>query len=161
MGKIDDYATGTAGLTDKLLASDGGTGVTKNLLVSDLIDGLTTYLETDISSAELLAIFTTPKTILAAPGAGMYYKYRAILEYDYGTAIYTTSGGGELYLSQGNADCYFPNNAIKQIFNTASEGTFYGFAAMNTALILTSQSNPTLGDGTCKLKLWYTIETFG
>lgn len=36
MGKINDYATGTAGPTDKLLASDGGTGVTKNLLVSDI-----------------------------------------------------------------------------------------------------------------------------
>ena len=36
MGKINDYATGTAGPTDKLLASDGGTGETKNLLVSDI-----------------------------------------------------------------------------------------------------------------------------
>ena len=36
MGKINDYATGTVGSTDKLLASDGTTGVTKNLLISDV-----------------------------------------------------------------------------------------------------------------------------
>lgn len=161
MGKINDYATGTAALIDKVLVSDGTTGETKNILVSSIVPDLTTYLETTITSAEILAIQGTPKTILAAPGANKYYKYHAILEYTYGTIAYSSGGGSSLYLEQGSKDCYFPNNFLTFTGNNAAVGTFYGYAKMNTALKLTTDTNSTLGDGTCKLKLWYTIKTFG
>tara|TARA_R110000822_G_scaffold26529_5_gene79811 strand:- start:73 stop:630 length:558 start_codon:yes stop_codon:yes gene_type:complete len=119
-----------------------------------------TYLEVDVSSAEALAIFTTAKPILSAPGAGLYYKYTAVLEQTFVTTAYTVSGGGDWYLNQGSKDYYFAKAAISHTSDAASQGTYYGFATPNTALTLTADSNPTLGDGTFKLKIWYTIETF-
>jgi hypothetical protein len=50
---------------------------------------------------------------------------------------------------------------LNQTFDTTSTGTFYGYAKTNNALTLTSDSNPTTGNGTVKIKLWYTIETIG
>ena len=121
----------------------------------------TLYAEVAISSAELLAINTTPKAILPAAPTNSYYKYEAILEYNYNTTAYTVSSGGELYLDQGDPDYYFPNLMINKSFDTLAKGTHYGYAEKETALTLTSNSNPTLGDGTLLLKIWYSIETFG
>jgi hypothetical protein len=121
----------------------------------------TTCLEVDITSAEALAIFTVPKPVLGAPGAGKYYKYVAILENTFVTTAYTVGGGGDWYLTQGDKDYYFPKLMIASAASASSEGTHYGFALMNTALTLTSDANPTVGDGTFKLKIWYTIETLG
>ncbi len=91
MGKIDDYSVGTVNGGDRLLASNTSTGETKNITVdalSESINGDSSWntVIVNVSSAELLAINTTPKTILAAPGAGKYHEYEARAEYDYNNA---------------------------------------------------------------------------
>jgi hypothetical protein len=166
MGKIDDYSVGTVNGGDRLLASNTSTGETKNITVdalSESINGDSSWntVIVNVSSAELLAINTTPKTILAAPGAGKYHEYEARAEYDYNTVAYTVSGGGSLYLNQGSKDCYFPQTMISQTENTAAVGTNYGFHKMNTAITLTSDANPTSGNGTFRIILRYRVRTFG
>lgn len=113
-----------------------------------------------ISSAQLLAINSTPIQILPALGTGKYYEYTAILKYTYVTTAYSVSGGGALYLNQGSKDCYFDRLTIAQTENAVSTGTFYGFAKMNNAVNLTSDANPTLGDGTVQIVITHRTITF-
>ncbi len=47
------------------------------------------YADVTVSSAELLALNATPKTLVAAPGSGFALIFKgALLFYDYGTAVY-------------------------------------------------------------------------
>ena len=164
--KIKDYTVGTAKGTDLITVSDGDTLATKNITVDDIVEaagvnGTWTTTSVDLSSANILALFTTPIVILPAPGVDKYYDYVARLEYFYNTTAYTTSGGGHPYLNQGSKDYYFSKAVIEQTQDAASTGTFYGFAKTNTALTLTADSNPTSGDGTGRLVITYTIRTIG
>lgn len=164
--KINNYDTGSVKANDKILASDGDTGETKNITVNEIIaasgvNGTWTATSVDLSSANILALNSTPIEILPAPGAGKYYEYVARLEYFYNSIAYTTSGGGHPYLNQGSKDYYFSKAVIEQTQDAASTGTFYGFAKTNTALTLTADSNPTSGNGTGRLVITYTIRTIG
>ena len=157
--KISNLPAGTVAGTSLVPIVVGG--VTSQTTAQDIANLDKTEVIISVTSAEALAIFTTPKTILAAPGAGLYYKYTAVLEQTFVTTAYTVSGGGDWYLNQGSKDYYFAKAAVSHTADAASHGTYSGFATSNTALTLTADSNPTLGDGTFKLKIWYTIETFG
>ena len=55
------------------------------------------YAEVEISAAEILALFTTPKELVAAPGAGKLLEFISLLlAYDWGTAAYTVVGATNL-----------------------------------------------------------------
>jgi hypothetical protein len=164
--KIKDYTVGTAKGTDLVTVSDGDTGETKNLTLDQIVEatginGTWTELATDISSAELLALNASPIEILPAPGIGKYYEYKARLEYLFGNTAYTTSGGGAPYLAQGAKDCYFDKTLLEQEADGVSFGTFYAYGLTNTALTLTADSDPTVGDGTARLVITYTTRTIG
>ena len=166
MGKIKDYTVEAAKALDKITCSDADTDETKNITVEGIgealdVDGSWTTTEVNVSSAQLLAINSTPITVLDAPGAGKYFELRARLEYTYGGTAYTVSGGGYLYLTQGNPDVYFDRTAITQTENTASFGYTTGFVKMNSAVQFTSPSNPTTGNGTVRLIVQYKIRTHG
>jgi hypothetical protein len=157
-----DHRDGTWIMTDiyegeQYLDTDTGLVYTRNGS-SIIVSGQgQQYIEIDVLNAECLNI-TTPVNILPTPGVGKYYKYFGTLEHIFGTTAFTVSGGGDWYLNQGSKDYYFSRLIFTQTENAASCGTFYGFAKTNTKLDLTSDSDPTLGDGTARLKLWYSIE---
>lgn len=165
MGKIKDYTVEAAKALDKITCSDADTNETKNITVEGIgealdVDGSWTTTTVDISSAQLLALNSTPVNILDAPGDGKYYEYRARLEYTFGGTAYTVSGGGYLYLDQGNPDAYFSAQAITQ----SEDATSFAYSIManiNQPVVLTSASNPTTGNGTVRLVVQYKIRTHG
>ena len=144
-------------------------------VVNAMPESLTTAT-VNISSAQILAMGTTPIELLPAPGVGMYYDIeKVILEYTYGTTAYTLA---DLYLG-------FPNSFLTPIYssqltglsdcvNIVTQGAKWSeaadFIAYSTELGLNNWSvqfttwaftNPTLGDGTMRAIITYTVRTFG
>ena len=70
-------------------------------LVTSGVDWVTKRVT--ISSAEILALNTTPKTLLAAPGAGYYNDvYSVSYSLDYGSAAYATNTTIETRYTNGS-----------------------------------------------------------
>lgn len=137
-----------------------------------------TYTEVAVSSAQILAMGSTPIELLAAPGADNYYEVDKVrLEYTHVTTGYTYTD--EIVL-QINSNAKF----IKQILGTTNrwlvisdlngtEGVVsapvgadiipsYG-EQLNKGLYLNTYNgtNPTLGDGTLRAIITYRVRTFG
>ena len=127
------------------------------------------YTEISISSAQILNSGSIAVELLAQPGANKYYVWNGTFEYTYGTIQYSHSGN--IYIG-GNGNKHgqvIASAMITQAKNTAasfSSTGYYGglgtIADLNESVILKSVSlNPTFGDGTIKIKLYYKIVTFG
>jgi len=123
------------------------------------------YKEIKVSSAEILAIGTSAKELLPAAGLGYYYDFKGYIELTFGTTAYSTSA--QLSIQQG-VDRKMGLGLILQstentsaIFNPiASTGgvAIVGFyAPLNKQLLLSTANgvNPTTGDSTLTIKLWY------
>lgn len=134
------------------------------------------YASVEISSAELLALFTTPKQLVAAPGEGKVLAFDSMIcAYDYGTVAYTVGTAGNFQVkhtnasgqavSESRAKTGFIDQSADVIWfcpsiNAASGGS--GGAAANTALVLAlTGANPTDGDGTIHVKVAYRVHATG
>ena len=143
-----------------------------------------TYLEVDIlmgvaGVSGILGMGTVPIELLPTPGVGKYYEWRGIAEYTHVTTGYTVtddvvgilgsnSYGGQLMhgIIEGNSSRLNEFASNGPVDNDSSSGTlYYGsqFRETNESLIITmlNGTDPTLGDGTLKVKIWYTVRTFG
>ena len=126
----------------------------------------------EISSAELLALYTTPKQLVAAPGVGNVLVFDSIVvAYDYGGTAYTISGAGNFQVkftngsgqavSEARAATGFINQSVDKIWlgpsiNAASGGT--GGGAANAPLMLClSSANPTVGNGVLHVKVLFRV----
>jgi hypothetical protein len=148
----------------------------------------TPYTETivDVSDTELKALATTKKLLLPALPTGKYYTGYMIWEFTEGSAIYSVTGDFTLtsVTSTGTA----PNNAFGKVsrwvigsgagnhivqipwvsetqfnFITSNEVEFYGqsLGINATGLALGMATNPTLGNGTLRVKIYHKTITFG
>lgn len=119
--------------------------------------------EVNISSNEILNLNSSPKEIIAAPGAGKYiHVVKGYIFYDYGTVAYSVSGSIRLeYESEVNQGSF--NNLIDQTTNRiAIVGGVNVIGDLqdveNQALQLTAlNADPMDGDGTIKVKLIYVV----
>jgi len=58
-------------------------------------DGVTRFVQVALTAAEVKALRATPKTLVAAPGAGKVLEFQgAVLLLDYGTTQFAEDGGG-------------------------------------------------------------------
>lgn len=117
-----------------------------------------------VSSAELLAINTTPKTLIAAPGAGkriIVHNVSSTLTFV--TAAYT--GDTQLELIYNGSSASFAliniNSAVDRFANHG--GVFYNTTTddftNNSVELTTSTSDPLTGSGTITYVLEYSIVT--
>jgi hypothetical protein len=124
-------------------------------------NGYQYYTAITVTSAEILSIQTSQVPLLPTPPINTYYDYKVFLEYNYGTSPYTVPGNIRLHNSLSvpvggsiNINA-FTNNIVTFGYpntNLLNEGIFLGTSSL---------SNPTGGDGTIKVKLYYNIVTFG
>lgn len=128
-----------------------------------------------VSSAELLALAASPKTLVAAPGAGLVARFHSIdLFLDFNTTAYTITAGGDdlavrytdgsgAIVSQtlqsadfldATADAYLQGQAVDEV-----GGDLADFA--NQALVLDNigANEFTLGDSPVYAKVRYEIVT--
>jgi hypothetical protein len=131
--------------------------------IAETVGGYQYYTAITVSSSEMLSIGTTPKSLLPAPGANKYYDFKAHIEYNYGTSAYTTSSV-VLKLSTINMGFTFNINGVTQnkIQTVVSESQGGG-VNLNSELNLGNQNgiDPTGGNGTIKVKIFYNIVNFG
>lgn len=140
----------------------------------------------NISSAQILAMGTTPVELLPAPGVGKYYDVEKIIfEYTHNTTTWTDPGYWRLY--GGISNCFIgasdmlesPSNSVHITtgkFNFISEGipfstmVEYSTNILNQAVMLQNvliggvdfkEGGPSGGDGTLRLILKYKVRTFG
>lgn len=138
------------------------------------------YTEVSVTNAEILAMGSTPVSILPAPGANSYYEYYGVLESVYDTTAYTLaadlvgvlrensySGGlmaPGVITQSANAFAEFASNGPLDP-TTSAAVDYYGAyrGELNEGVVLTTLNgtDPTLGDGTILVKIWYKVKTFG
>lgn len=126
-----------------------------------------------LTSAQILQLFTTPITIVAAPGAG---KMIQVLSINYSLTFVTTAytvGGATAGLWYGTPAGTAVDTNAKTILNAAAAshvgqfapGTYTGTGQTpsnlaNLAVIFgTVTSNPTTGDGTFRVTVTYITVT--
>ena len=125
-----------------------------------------------LSTAELLALFTTPKSLVAAQGAGTIVEFvSALLAYDYNTTVYTVGTAGDLQVkyTDGSGAAASSTRACTGFIDQASDqlsliekvdGTVV--PVVNAALVLTcATANPTLGDSPINIRITYRIHQTG
>lgn len=171
-----------ARLTDKTLAQS--TAITRTTLVHIVTTGDTSqnsagssykaelqqlaptlggyqyYTAVTVSSAQILTLNSSPVVILPSLSASQYYDFKMYFEYDFGTTGYT--GLTTVRLTDdsnnqmsANIDCATTNNVVA-IWNNN-----YNTSLFNTNIKLINGSDPTSGDGTIKMKVYYNKVNFG
>ena len=121
--------------------------------------GYDNFLEVNISSSEILSLFTSPITILPTPSSGSYYDFKIMSEYTHVTNPY--SGVAIFYNDSG--DLLIPSVQINQSSNQSAVGINSTTVNMlNEGIKLSSiDSDPADGDGSIKVKVYYNTITFG
>jgi hypothetical protein len=118
------------------------------------------YKKVTLSSAEVLALNSTPITLIGAPGAGKISVVAScIFQYNFNTAAYVSAGNFNLVMGSNNiiqlgGVITLGSSIIKQ--SAPSSATVLA----NTSLQATvTVANPTTGDGTIDIYLWYYVLT--
>jgi hypothetical protein len=123
------------------------------------------YSAVTITSAQTLSIGSSPVEILPAPGANKYYDFKVFFEYIFNTTSYVSTGKMELHDSttkrvtnQLDFNGQPTNRVLISDINTQNE-----FLSVNSKLEFTTSdgTNPTLGDSSFKVKIYYNIIDFG
>jgi len=123
------------------------------------------YSATTITSAQTLSIGSTPVEILPAPGVGKYYDFKVYFEYIYGTTPYTITGFLQLndsttkrVTNQFDVNGQMADRAFVSDINIQNQ-----FLPLNSKLEFSTSNgaDPTLGDGSFKVKIFYNIVDFG
>lgn len=130
--------------------------------VAENSGGVTRSVKVSLSSAEILALNTTPKTIVAAPGAGKLIRPIAVTwRLNYSTAQYSGS----------NMRLLFPAGVIAQSTFYTGSSDAVDMRGINTFLVAPSDivnqpvtvdvfsANPTTGSGTVDIYFTYEVIT--
>lgn len=174
-GTINNYYASPLALKDSHNVPSVAPGAVDNVLSSDGTDwqsvppGIYTKV-ISISSADILALFATPKTLVAAPGAGkilvpiacsFYFKHGATQYVGGGVVRLAWAGSGNSLttanlvsttIMQGAVDSFITNLMLAQ---SEERNSF-----INTALTLRNQTAAyTTGNGTAKVVITYAVVT--
>lgn len=119
-------------------------------------------VETDwinISQSDILSIVSTPLTLLPAPWAGKALLVQQfLLNFIAGGTPYTYASN--MFLNMGAFTIFNLGNPLTGASVLKTVGGQSATLTENTSVVLTGWgSDPTLGNGTMKIKLFYTIET--
>lgn len=124
-----------------------------------------------LSGAQILALYTTPITLVAAPAAGKALVFEgAVLFYDFGTAAYTVGTASSLSVKYtgaaglalgGTSPTGFLDQATNQLryvrpYTAASAES--GLTPVTAPLVLHQlTANMTAGDGTLAARVFYRV----
>ena len=120
------------------------------------------YKRLVLTSAQILTSFATPIEIVAAPGAGkILAPIFAIAQTNYGTITYATNTSLYVYWNSV-LDSLGPISLARtedyiQILNDAIAADVLAIFENQNLTLKTQTGNPTAGDGTLTVYLWYII----
>lgn len=115
-----------------------------------------------LTSAEIKALFTTPKTLIPAPGAGFTHVVQEVVaSLDYGTVAYTGANALEIRYT-GAAGVKVSGDIAAACLNSASDRmdravpVAVAVAVANAPIVAcVPTANPAAGDGTLILDIIY------
>lgn len=119
-----------------------------------------------ITSAQLLACFTTPIMLIPAPGVGLGIDIISVaLTYKFGGTAYTDGGGNIVVANGGNgylqqASLGWWDQAVDMVMGFTPENFGKSIASQIRNVPITfsnTVANPTLGNGTCKWDILYRV----
>ncbi len=130
------------------------------------------YAEVEISSADILGLFTTAKELVASPGAGKVLEFISILlAYEYDTTPYTIDSATNLEVkitdktgaSVSTAQAVTgmidqATNQMRMLDKLEASETPVDAAVLCLAL---AGADPTLGDGVIHAKVAYRVHATG
>lgn len=167
-------ATGTTltrlakGSANQIMKSDGSVPSWGLALAANLDPTLVKYVAVEVSSGELLAINATPKTIVAAPGAGFTTViHRALLVLNYVSAAYANNGILGLYETDSSGTLLTGTLTLasflaqtadtqKELHPTAASATTGLTRGDNKAVVLTQAGGESItGDSPVSVRCWY------
>ena len=189
MADISSYPQATPKGSDRVLGvqayvegDDSTAGnPTKTFTINDInnlvpgIDGDSLYIDTELTSAQILDLHNTPITIIPAQGAGTLVLIKSIYaKYTFGTTAYTKVSGGtgiSITVSYTEFSAANPVTIQPLVINTASDGIGLQIAfgqvihqdsnwdIFNAPMVLCNlPNNPiTGGDGTIKIRTYYSV----
>lgn len=144
-------------------------GIAANAVTSAQLDVSTIqYVSVNISSAQILALFTTPVQVIASQGATNSIEYLGgEFIYKHVATDYTINGSTNLALQLTNASgatesttlatTGFIDQATNQLRIVKQVATNYTPVANAPLMLTCATANPTVGDGTLTLKLAYRV----
>jgi hypothetical protein len=128
----------------------------------------------NLTSAQLLALSTTPVQLVAAPGVGQYiWAIAYVMDYTYGTVAYSSPAHtNQCFITYGNPPAAATNEITLYTWASATTGIieatqsclFQGVCgnglvtrsiAANAPLMFSAPNALTLGNGTLKITLSY------
>lgn len=152
--------TSSAGVTiDGVLIKDGAISAGTTKIVTKTV-------EVAVSAAELIAMYTTPKELIAAPGAGYALSLiRAVVIYDSTATAFTSGGvitvnyGSGGAAQSSNLAATFLTNAGDKVFNLEKLNAAGGLTMpVNTSLTLTNATGVfATGTGVVRIQIVYAI----
>lgn len=121
------------------------------------------YSAVTVTSAQTLTLFTLPVEILPAPGANKYYDFKVYFEYTYNTTPYVS---GRLSIvdntGKGITNEFDIESAQNVILVSGMDSASNAFSTVNSNLRLKQAlADPTGGNGSLKIKIFYNIVNFG
>lgn len=126
------------------------------------------YTQVSLTSAQLLSLNTTPVQLVAAPGAGKYIvPIHMSFDYTYVSTTYTTATV-QTYetsdksgpITNNSSFLGFTTNTIRQLYTTgAAGGGIITYVANQPLMIYITVADPTTGNGTAKVNIYYKIVT--
>lgn len=127
------------------------------------------YAEVAISNAELLALYTTSKELVAAPGAGYVLELlSAVLIMDHGGTDFTTNG--DVTIQTGTTGTAQSDTVAAADWMQASADAIRNVQVLsadiqmdeNESLVLAcATGNPAAGDGVARVKIRYAVHATG
>lgn len=171
-GKIGGAGGKTVYVGDCVLCvaeNDGGTeaavgGSWKAIHVQSSTDTPTYYTSINLSSAQILALNGTPITLVAAGGAGtVIVPLNVIVTYTHVTTAYNAQNVAIKFAAGATAistiiDTLDTFVATGYVITQPSNIAYNKWYA-NSALQVWASANPTTGDGTMKVGIYYKIHT--
>jgi hypothetical protein len=129
--------------------------------IAPTIGGYQYYSEITVSDSEILTLNSLPVNILPAPGSNKYYDFKVYFEYVYGTSSYSANPIFLIDNASNTVTKQFDIQGTADVIMVSSMDIL-NYMPVNSNLRLADLvSNPTAGDGTMKIKIYYNIVDFG
>lgn len=120
-------------------------------------------VDTEVSSAELLAINATPKTLVSAPGANKAVCVEKVVALMRGGTPYTANNALEVRYTNGSGALLTGNMPFTNFINANNVNTLYHavpagvIPVANAVVVLASAANQATGTGTMKIRTYFRV----
>lgn len=164
VGNGSNVATAVAMSGDTTISNAGVVAIGAGKVLSAMVEqSLIRYADVTIPTAEVLALRTTPKTLVAAPGAGFcIVPLAAYATLDFNSIAYDNGTDTlDVLYSGGSALMSFATTLVEAAadINSYVEKAEAAMALLeNTAVVARcSSADPTAGDSDIKIRVYYRI----